>query len=81
MSLAAKGFPSALLQAYAWGEAQYGLPLEFVSHAVLLKPNGVCRGRPATARGDLDLAGLPRVVLCLDTPGGQRRDLGMGYGT
>lgn len=33
---AANGFPSALLQAYAWREAQYGLPLEFVSHAVLL---------------------------------------------
>ncbi|MCY3658578.1 MAG: extracellular solute-binding protein [Caldilineaceae bacterium] len=33
---AAKGFPSALLQAYTWGQAQYGLPLEFVSHAVLL---------------------------------------------
>ena len=30
------GFPPALRRSYAWAAAQYGLPLEFVSHAVLL---------------------------------------------
>ena len=75
----AGGFPSALLRAYAWGDAQFGLPLEFVSHAVLLNRTAYAEADQPLPGGDWSWQDCLELAYALTRRGGS--DATWGWGT
>ena len=75
----AGGFPSALLRAYAWEDAQFGLPLEFVSHAVLLNRAAFAEAGQPLPGGDWSWQDCLELSYALTRRGGS--DAIWGWGT